>query len=143
MTSLIRVTAAVIVENGRILIAQRGPADRMAGFWEFPGGKIEPGETPEACLSRELREELGMHADVGVPLGRSIHRDIHRTIELLAYHAVWDGQPFSPREHQACRWVLPGQLADYAFTPADRPFVERLMDEGLVSELAARSRPGS
>jgi 8-oxo-dGTP diphosphatase len=140
MTTLMRVTAAIIVDRGRVLIAQRGPADRMAGFWEFPGGKIEIGETPEACLARELREELGITAAIGLPLGRSIHRDTHLTIELLAYQAFWDGRPFKPREHQACRWVLPGQLSAYDFTPADRPFVDRLMDEALVGELSARSR---
>lgn len=124
--------AAVIVARGRILIAQRGEKDRMAGFWEFPGGKIEPGETPQACLVRELREELDMGASIGRALGRSRYRDAHVCIELLAFHAFWDGRPFRPIEHQACRWVIPEHMQAFRFTPADRPFVRRLMDGRLI-----------
>ena len=132
MTTPIRVTAAIIVDTGRILIAQRAKSDRMAGFWEFPGGKIEPGETPEACLARELKEELCMTATIGRFIDRSFHRDDDICIELLAYQAFWDKKPFRPLEHQAVLWALPDQLQDYPFTPADRPFVDRLADGRLL-----------
>lgn len=122
----IRVAAAVIVHDGTVLIAQRGQSDRMAGLWEFPGGKIEEGETPRACLRRELREELAMNTVIGRYLGTSLYRYDPVFIELMAYRAYWDGRPFRLIVHQDVCWVRPKQLADYTFTPADLPFVQRL-----------------
>jgi 8-oxo-dGTP diphosphatase len=126
MKTIVRVTAAIIVRDGRILIAQRHPGDRLAGRWEFPGGKVESGETPEQCLKRELLEELDMHAVIGDCLGSSIYHDDHISIELMAYRAFWNGDSFRLVSHQACQWVTPDQLAGFAFTPADLPFVKRL-----------------
>lgn len=125
-TTIIQVTAAIIVHKGEILIAQRHMDDRLAGMWEFPGGKIEADETPEQCLQRELREELEMDATIGDALGSSIYHYDHMSIELMAYRAFWDGRPFRLVSHQACRWVTPDRLAGYDFTPADLPFVRRL-----------------
>ena len=129
---IVQVTAAIIVRNGDILIAQRHVDDRLAGLWEFPGGKIEADETPEQCLQRELREELEMEATIGDALGSSIYHYDHISIELMAYRAFWDGKPFRLVSHQACRWVTPDRLADYLFTPADLPFVRRLA-QGEIS----------
>ena len=126
MKPIVQVTAAIIVRSGSILIAQRHPGDRLAGLWEFPGGKIETGETPEQCLKRELREELEMDAVIGNYLGSSIYQYDHIAIKLMAYRAFWDGSPIRLVAHQCCRWVVPGRLADYRFTPADLPFVQRL-----------------
>ncbi|BBO73505.1 DNA mismatch repair protein MutT [Desulfosarcina widdelii] len=130
--AIVRVTAAVIVKDGTILIAQRGRSDRMAGLWEFPGGKVEAGETPQQCLRRELCEELAMNADIGRHLGTSRYHYDHMSIELIAYRAYWDGQPFRLITHQDFCWVTPKQLADYAFTPADLPFVQ-LLASGSIS----------
>lgn len=130
--AIVRVTAAVIVKDGTILIAQRGRSDRMAGLWEFPGGKIEAGETPQQCLRRELLEELDMHAVIGRHLGTSRYHYHHMSIELRAYRAYWDGQPLKLIIHQDVCWVPPKQLTDYAFTPADLPFVQRLAS-GTIS----------
>ena len=126
MKTIVRVTAAIIVSDGRILIAQRHPSDRLAGRWEFPGGKVETGETPEQCLKRELWEELEMHAVIGDYLGSSIYHYDHISIELMAYRAFSNGASFRLVSHQACQWVRPDQLAAFAFTPADLPFVKRL-----------------
>ena len=126
VASIVQVTAAIIVDNGNILIAQRHPEDRLGGLWEFPGGKIEAGETPQACLKRELWEELKMVAVIGEALGSTIYHYAHLTIELMAFRAFWNGAPFSLITHQASRWVPPERLVDYPFTPADLPFVRRL-----------------
>lgn len=127
MKTIVRVTAAIIVSDGKILIAQRQASDRLAGLWEFPGGKIEAGETPQESLKRELWEELEMDAVIGDPLGASIYHYEHMSIELMAYRVFWSGGPFWPAYHQACRWVNPDQLPDFAFSPADLPFVRRLV----------------
>ncbi|WP_319525469.1 (deoxy)nucleoside triphosphate pyrophosphohydrolase [uncultured Desulfosarcina sp.] len=129
--AIVRVTAAVIVNEGTVLITQRGQSDRMAGMWEFPGGKIEAGETPQQCLRRELREELAMNAVIGCHLGTSRYPYDHMSIELMAYRAYWDGKPFRLITHQDFCWVPPKQLADYAFTPADLVFVQRLADGSI------------
>ena len=132
VATVIRVTAGILVREGRVLIAQRGANDRMAGFWEFPGGKIEAGETPRACLQRELREELALATEIGASLGTSIHHNGDLTIELMAFRAfVRGGEPLC-LIHQDCRWVTPGQLAGYTFTPADQPFVRRLVDGDIA-----------
>lgn len=127
MKTIVQVTAAIIVNDGNILIAQRHPSDRLSGMWEFPGGKIEAGETPRQCLKRELWEELEMDADIGIFLGSSVYHYDHISIELMAYRAFWKGSPIRLISHQACRWISPGQLADFPFTPADLPFVRRLV----------------
>jgi 8-oxo-dGTP diphosphatase len=128
--ALMRVTAAVIEGDGKILIARRKKRDRLGGLWEFPGGKIDRGEKPEASLRRELREELGVEARVGDLLcsSRIDHRDY--SIELLVYAVeVISGQPLA-REHDELRWVKPDELGRYEFPELDRPAV-RLLQERL------------
>jgi 8-oxo-dGTP diphosphatase len=127
LKTIVQVTAAIIAKDGNILITQRHAQDRMAGMWEFPGGKIEAGETPEQCLKRELREELAMDAIIGPCLGSSIYHYDHISIELMAFQVVWNGAPFTLVTHQACQWVTPSRLTAFAFTPADLPFVRRLV----------------
>ncbi|MGD8703188.1 MAG: (deoxy)nucleoside triphosphate pyrophosphohydrolase [Desulfosarcina sp.] len=124
--SIVPVTAGIIERSGKVLITQRQPTSRMAGLWEFPGGKVEAGETPEQCLQRELHEELGMDADIGPILGANIHHYDHISIRLMVYRAFWNGRPFKLVSHQAFRWVRPARLPAFAFTPADLPFVWRL-----------------
>jgi len=124
--TIVKVTAAIIVRDGKILIAQRHPTDRMAGLWEFPGGKVEAGETPEACLRRELKEELAIDVRIGEALGISVYHYDHISIRLMAYQAFWKRGSIKLSTHRDYRWVNPDQLDLYAFTPADLPFVNKL-----------------
>ena len=123
---IVQVTAAIIAREGRILITQRRQKDRMAGMWEFPGGKLETGETPDQCLRRELLEELEMDAMIGPFLGSSVYHYDHISIELMVFRAFWNGAPFRLVTHQACQWVRPSRLVTFSFTPADLPFVRKL-----------------
>jgi len=123
---IVDVTAAIMIRGDRVLIAQRPSGDRLAGLWEFPGGKIETGETPEACLARELQEEFGVTVDVGEALGESVYHYPHLSIRLLAFRTFLIDGVIRPSAHAAIKWIKVSELARHAFAPADKPFVERL-----------------
>ena len=116
--------------DGRVLLARRPEGKSMAGLWEFPGGKVEAGETPEAALDRELREELGVEICVPclAPLSFASHAydDFHLLMPLYSLRK-WDGIA-RPREGQELAWVRPERLRDYAMPPADAPLVAALQD---------------
>lgn len=135
------VTAAVIEKDGRILIARRKQGWRFAGKWEFPGGKIEPGETPEECLRRELREELDIEAEVGEFFCSSTYRYSHATVQLLVYRAYHVAGEYTLHDHQEIRWVLPTELAQYDFPEADKPVIEKLIKEKSLSGFSRSSGP--
>ncbi len=120
---MLTVVAGVIEHENRILIAQRKPADRLANLWEFPGGKVESGETPEQALVRELREEFEIVTEVLGYLGVNVHSYEHITVELLAYWVRYTGGDFALHDHQAICWVTSSELDDYEFAPADIPLV--------------------
>jgi 8-oxo-dGTP diphosphatase len=124
----ITVTAAVLEKDGRILIARRKRGDRLADKWEFPGGKIEEGETPEACLRREMQEEFGIDVVVGGFVGRSLHAYPHVEIDLLAYRAKHISGDFQLHDHEEIRWVCPADLASHDFSAADIPIVKLLLE---------------
>lgn len=124
------VTAAVLRRAGRVLIARRPEGKRDAGMWEFPGGKLEEGETPEEALRRELLEELGLEAEIGRIFEVVHHRYPWGAVLILAYEArplPGEIRNLQVAEH---RWVLPRELPDFPILPADRPMVEKLMAEG-------------
>jgi len=123
---MIEVTAAILNNNGRLLIAQRKSTSRLPNKWEFPGGKVESGETPEDCLKREMEEEFGIDVSVGEYLGESIYHYAHGSIRLIAYRTVWNSKEIEVKAHKAIKWVKIGELQDYDFAPADIPFVEKL-----------------
>lgn len=126
MTQAIEVVGAVIRQGNRLLIAQRPPGKNEALLWEFPGGKIEPGETPEACLRREITEELGILIRVGIPVGAVLHDYGNRWIHLTCYWAEIEAG--EPRALQCpdWRWITPSEFQGYEFAPADQPIVEIL-----------------
>jgi 8-oxo-dGTP diphosphatase len=126
MKDIIKVTAAILGKDGQIIIAQRKRGDHLSGKWEFPGGKIEPRETPEESLSRELKEEFDIDVAIAEYLGSNVHHYDHISIELMAYRATWVGGAITLNDHKAYCWVSVDQLADFDFAPADVPFVEML-----------------
>jgi 8-oxo-dGTP diphosphatase len=123
-----QVTAAVIEKDGKILIAQRRKGHTLGGKWEFPGGKIEPGETAEVCLKRELKEEFDIEAEIGKFIIASKFRYCMVPIELLAYRAKHLSGEFKINEHEDVRWVDPSEFGSYDFMPADKPIVEMLSE---------------
>jgi 8-oxo-dGTP diphosphatase len=120
---------ALLDADGRVLIAQRPPGRSMAGLWEFPGGKIEPGERPEQTLIRELNEELGIVVTEPclAPLTFASHAypEFHLLMPLFVCRR-WTGTP-KPLEGQALKWVKPNALRDFPMPPADLPLISHLM----------------
>lgn len=128
---LVIVTACALIDaDGRILIGKRPQGKLLAGMWEFPGGKVETGETPEACLIRELKEELGISVSSAclAPFAFTSHgyESFHLLMPLYLCRR-WDGFP-AAREHEAIAWVRAEKLDDYPMPPADRPLVAWLRD---------------
>ena len=124
-----KVTAAILIKDGKILIAKRKADDRQANKWEFPGGTVEQNETPQACLKREIQEEFGINVSVGRILGESIYHYDHGSIKLLAYRAHLKYGKIALNEHADYRWVSAEGLVEYDFAPADIPFVEKLQNQ--------------
>ncbi len=125
--AVIEVAAALIRDPaGRYLIAQRRRGSHLEGLWEFPGGKREPGEDFEACLRRELSEELSATFAVG-PLVHTVRWEYpDRTVVIRFYECRLESGTVAPGEQQAIAWVEPERLPEYAFPPADRVVIERL-----------------
>lgn len=127
---LLVVACALVDPDRRVLIAQRPEGKSMAGLWEFPGGKVEPGETPEAALIRELTEELGIETRQACLAPLSFVSHAYESIHLLMPLYVcrkWQGTPVA-REHMALKWVRPQALRDYPMPPADEPLIAALCD---------------
>lgn len=130
MKIVLVVACALVDADRRVLIAQRPEGKQLAGLWEFPGGKVDPGETPEAALIRELREELAIETKEAclAPLTFASHtyEDFHLLMPLYVCRK-WQGTPVS-REHMALKWVRPQKLRDYPMPPADEPLIAPLCD---------------
>ena len=130
MTVVLVSAVALIDADGRVLLSQRPEGKTMAGLWEFPGGKVESGETPEAALIRELHEELGIDTwkSCLAPLTFASHSydAFHLLMPLFACRK-WEGQPIS-RENQRLAWVRPSNLKEYPMPPADVPLIPILRD---------------
>jgi 8-oxo-dGTP diphosphatase len=125
------VTAAIMMKGDRVLIAKRKAGVTSMGGWEFPGGKIEEGESPEACLAREMQEELGILVEVGSFFGESVYDYNDGTIELRAYWTRWISGDMRLNVHDEVRWVKLDMLQGFDFLPADVPLAEKLAAVGL------------
>ena len=122
----IEVAAALIFDSDRLLIAQRPPGVHLEGLWEFPGGKREPGETYEACLLREIREELGCEVLVGPMLHEAEHAYPEKCVRIRFFQCqLVSGVP-EPLECAALRWVSPDSLGQFQFPEADQALIEQL-----------------
>lgn len=122
------VTAAVMISEGKVFIARRAPGENAAGGWEFPGGKLEAGETPRECLRRELYEEFGIDSEIGEFVAESIYEYPRGCIRLLAYKAEITGGEIRLSVHDAYRWVPINELPEYGLLPADIPIADKLME---------------
>jgi 8-oxo-dGTP diphosphatase len=128
---LLLVAACALVDaDGRVLLSQRPEGKTLAGLWEFPGGKVDPGETPEQALVRELQEELGIETKIAclAPLTFASHtyETFHLLMPLYLCRRFW-GTP-GPREGQKLKWVRPRDMRAYPMPPADEPLISHLMD---------------
>jgi 8-oxo-dGTP diphosphatase len=131
---LLVVACALLDQDGRVLIAQRPEGKALAGLWEFPGGKVETGEAPEATLIRELQEELGITVKepclAPLTFASFAYPDFHLLMPLYVCRR-WEGVVIA-REHQALKWVRPNELRQFPMPPADEPLIPALID--LVGE---------
>lgn len=120
---MIKVAAAIIEKEGRVLAARRKPGSYLAGYWEFPGGKLEAGETPEECLLRELEEEFNISTKIGAFVGESIYDYGTKSIRLLAYKVAHISGDFELNDHDELRWLTIDELNAVNWAPADIPLV--------------------
>jgi 8-oxo-dGTP diphosphatase len=122
----IDVVAGVIRRDGLLLITQRMPDDTLPGYWEFPGGKVDPGEELKAALHRELLEEIGVETEIGEEIHRIVHPYPDRDVRLYFFDVrILSGEP-QKLEVADLRWVNAGQLMDFQFPEADRPLLDQL-----------------
>lgn len=122
-----KVTAGIIEKDGKILIAHRKTGKCVGQHWEFPGGKIEDGETPEQCIKRELMEELNIEVDILDFFYTSKFYCEENNIELIAYRVKYLSGDIKLVDHNDIRWVFPHELSDYEFTLPDVPIVEQML----------------
>lgn len=121
---MIKVAAAIIEKYNTVLAARRKPGTHLAGYWEFPGGKIEAGETPQQCLERELYEEFTIQSRIKDKVGENIHHYDEKTVCLIAYIAEHTGGEFDPKDHDQLSWLTLDQLDTVKWAPADIPLVD-------------------
>lgn len=123
----IQVAAAIIQKDGKILLAKRARHKHLAGYWEFPGGKIEQGETPQSCLVRELQEELQVKVESLRYLAEHTHDYETMTVTIQAFLCDFAEGGFVLTDHDEVKWVKMDELGDYVLAPADIPFISYLL----------------
>ncbi len=124
---VLRVVAGIINRDGKFLIGKRKLGKHLAGKWEFPGGKIEEGETPEECMVREFQEEFDVLVSAGLSVGENIVELEDRIIHLFGHFGEYLSGDFVLKEHDEVRWVTGSELSSYDFASADIPFLEKLL----------------
>jgi 8-oxo-dGTP diphosphatase len=132
MNKLIRVTAAILERDGKILLAKRKKDDPLKGKWEFPGGKIERNESPEDCLRRELHEELGIDVKVGAFFCSSTFAYEHIAVDLLVYRIASFTGVAKAYDHAELAWVTPADLMNYDLPEADKPIIHEILKYSRV-----------
>ena len=132
------VTCAIIENDSKILIARRAADQKLAGKWEFPGGKVEDGESPEECLKRELEEEFGIQAEVGEFITSNKHHYDHISIELMAFHTTYISGSFTLVDHDEIKWVNPEELLDYDLAEADIPIACEVVNHARYNPRSQR-----
>ena len=129
MKKNIHVVGAVIIENDKILCAQRGPSKSLPLKWEFPGGKIEAGETPQDALQREIKEEMQCKVEIGDQVEHTVYEYDFAIVQLTTYYCkLVEGKPILT-EHASIKWLSPDQLESLDWAPADIPTIEKLSKE--------------
>ncbi len=123
---MIIVTAAILIKSNKVLITRRANGKHLAGHWEFPGGKLDSGETDEECLAREIMEELGICVKVNAFFMENVHRYSDKTVKLKAYFCNFISGEIVLKDHDKMIWANSSELENYLFAPADIPFVQRL-----------------
>lgn len=136
---IIDVTAAIIVKQGKILAARRGPGKHLQGYWEFPGGKVEENESPETCLERELFEELSISSRVGAYIGQSVFDYGDKIVKLMAYEVDHLGGDFKLVDHDEICWLDLEQIDDLKWAPADIPLIEQFKSRARVVQYYSRN----
>lgn len=126
---MITVTAAIIQNASKILITRRGPGRHLAGYWEFPGGKLDANETEQECLAREIKEELDITIKVNAFYMQNIHQYGDKEILLKAYECVHVAGNIVLHDHDEMAWVTKEELSNYEFSPADIPFLKALAND--------------
>ncbi|MFW5925386.1 MAG: (deoxy)nucleoside triphosphate pyrophosphohydrolase [Myxococcota bacterium] len=125
----IRVVAAVVERDGRYLITQRRPNAVLPLLWEFPGGRVEPGETDQQALVREMKERLDVDVETGQLISFVSHVYEHYTVDLFLYECILQGEELRCRAVNGYRWVTSGEFDRYPFTPADEASMNQLLGE--------------
>lgn len=124
---MIQVAAAIIRRDGKILVCRRGAGGSCAHLWEFPGGKLEPGETLEQCAVRECREELEINISINGISGETSYRYPEREVALTFFDAVILSGEIKKKVHEEIRWVLPAELNQFSFCPGDKEIIQKML----------------
>ena len=122
-----QVAAAIIFNKGKILVTRRAPGENLSGYWEFPGGKLEGNETPQECIVRELREELGLHAAAGDVIASSVYEYTGGAIELIAVECAVQNYEIGLTVHDAYEYIQPEALLDIRLAPADVDIAKKIV----------------
>ena len=131
-----KVAAAIIFNKGKILVTRRAPGEKLAGYWEFPGGKLEGNETPQECIVRELREELGLHSAAGDVIASSVYEYTGGAIELIAVECTVRNYEISLSVHDAYDYIKPEALLDIRLAPADIDIAKKILKQpSLAADL--------
>ena len=128
---MIKVTCGLIYDGNKVFICRRSREKSLGGYWEFPGGKIEPGEAPEECLKRELFEELGMDITIVKHFKTSRHSYDTFSIELISFLSKFKSASYAMTDHDVYKWIDTKELLDFELAPADVPIAKALIDRGL------------